>query len=84
MIDIVDRLLEKRGVLDNRWPGPSAMDREAAETIERLRIRVGQLSDTITFKDEEIQALLRLTEEQAKKLHAAEANGRALYGYHPQ
>lgn len=78
--DIVDRLREKRGILDNRWPGPSEMDIEAAEMIERLRVRIGQLSDIIVFKDEEIQALRRLAEEQAEKLHVAEVNGRALFG----
>ena len=36
-MDIVERLREKRGVLDNRWPGPSSLDLEAADEIERLR-----------------------------------------------
>lgn len=35
--DIVERLREKRGVLDNRWPGPTDMDLEAAAEIEYLR-----------------------------------------------
>lgn len=37
MSDIVERLRERRGVLDNRWPGPTALDLEAASEIERLR-----------------------------------------------
>lgn len=36
--DIVDRLREKRGVLDNRWPGPTALEIEAANEIEHLRL----------------------------------------------
>lgn len=37
MTDIVERLREKRGILDNRWPGPSQLELEAAAEIERLR-----------------------------------------------
>jgi hypothetical protein len=37
MSDIVERLREKRGIMDNRWPGPSQLEQEAADEIERLR-----------------------------------------------
>lgn len=80
MTDIVERLLEKRGIFDGRWPGPTAMDIEAAEIIERLRVRIGQLSDTITFKDEEIQALLRAAQDREILLEAARMNGEVLFG----
>lgn len=43
MTDIVERLREKRGVLDNRWPGPTLMDEDAAREIERLRATLGEI-----------------------------------------
>lgn len=33
---LVGRLREKRGIFDNRWPGPSELELEAAAEIERL------------------------------------------------
>lgn len=39
-----------------------------------------KVRDEIDRLREEIQALLRLTEEQARKLYIAEQNGKALFG----
>jgi hypothetical protein len=41
-MDIVERLREKRGILDNRWPGPTELELEAAAEIERLRAPMGK------------------------------------------
>jgi hypothetical protein len=38
-MDLVGRLREKRGILDNKWPGPSSLELEAAAEIERLTSR---------------------------------------------
>lgn len=69
MTDIVDRLREKRGVLDNRWPGPSELEAEAADEIERLR-RLVPRGDALTVSD--LQQMIDNRDyllEEYRKLH---------------
>lgn len=48
--DIVERLREERGVLNNRWPGPTALELEAAAEIERLRRSLAHISEEVQAK----------------------------------
>lgn len=58
-VDVVERLREKRGVLDNRWPGPTELDTLAADEIERLR----NSHDALVAALRKLDALLDFADE---------------------
>jgi hypothetical protein len=49
--EIVRRLREKRGVLDNQWPGPSELELQAAALIEALSAEKAEQERTIEAKE---------------------------------
>lgn len=77
--DIIERLREKRGVLDNRWPGPTALEQEAADEIDRLRHRCEPCKSSFAELHAELttlRAAIANGQPSAPTLPAEEAAGK--------